>query len=73
MNDWFRQEQGFESVKSGLASRGPVPRQVLLGEVNERLGDIGVIGDKMSVEVGKAKERSDVFDFLRGRPAGNTI
>ena len=56
-----------------MASRGPVPRQVLLGEVNEGLGNIGVVGDKMSVEVGEPEEGLDVLDFLRGRPAGDTI
>ena len=73
MKDWFQQEQGFEGVKSSLASRGPVPGQVLLGEVNEGSGDIRVIRNKMSVEVGKPEEGSDVSDFLRGRPAGDTI
>ena len=71
--DWFGQEQGFEGVKSVLASGGPVPRQVLFGEVNEGLGDIGVIRGKVSVEVGKPEEGSDVFDFLGGRPAGDTV
>ena len=73
MKDGFQQKQGFESVKGGLAGGGPAPRQVFLGEVNEGSGDIGVVGDKTLVEVGEAKERPDVFDFLGGGPAGNTI
>ena len=39
-----------------LACGGPVPGEVLLGEIDERVGDVGVIRDEASVEVGKAKE-----------------
>ena len=73
MKDRLRQEQGFEGVEGGLASGGPAPRQVLLGEINEGSGNIGVVRNKASEEVGEAKERSDIFDFLGGRPAGNTV
>ena len=73
VEDWLRQEQGLEGIEGGLTSGGPVPRQVFLGEVNERSGDIGVVRNKASVEVGEAEERSDVFDFLGGGPACNTI
>ena len=56
-----------------MASGGPVPREVFLGEVNEGLGDVGVVRDKMMVEICEAKEGSNVFDFLGGGPAGNSI
>ena len=56
-----------------LACGGPSPGQVFLGEVNKRVGDIGVIWDETSVEVGKAKERSNVLDFLGGGPASNSV
>ena len=73
MKDWFRQEEGFEGVEGGLAGGRPVPGEVLLGEVNERSGDIGVIRNEMSVEVCEAKEGPDVFDFLGGRPTADPI
>ena len=56
-----------------MTSRGPVPRQVLLGKVDEWSSDVGIVGNKLSVEVGKAKERPNVLDFFRGGPAGDTI
>ena len=46
---------------------------VFLSEVNERSGDVRVVWDKVSVEVGKAEERPDVFCFLGGGPAGDTV
>ena len=56
-----------------MACREPIPREVLLGEVNERLGNIGVVWDEMSVEVCKAEEGPDVFDFLGDWPTGDPI
>ena len=41
--------------------------------MDERAGDVGVIRDETSVEVGKAKERSNILDFLGGGPAGDTV
>ena len=38
VEDWLQQEEGFESVERSLACRGPIPREVFLGEVNKRLG-----------------------------------
>ena len=56
-----------------MAGRGPVPLVIFLGEVKEGVGDSGVVGDELMVEVGKAKERSYVFDFSEGWPSGNTV
>ena len=33
VEDGFGEEKMFERVEGGLASRGPVPREVLFGEV----------------------------------------
>ena len=52
---------------------GPIPREVFLDEVDEGSGDVGVVRDETSVEVGEAEERPNVFDFLRGWPAGDAI
>ena len=50
-----------------------MPRDVLFGEVDQWLGDIGIIGDETSVEIGKSKEGSDVFDFHWRRPFRNAV
>ena len=54
-----------------MARRGPIPGEVLLGEVEEGPGDIGVVGDEPAVEVGKAKERANVFHLSWRRPVGD--
>ena len=51
----------------------PCPGRILLGEVNQWLSDVGIIGDKSLVEVGKAEERLNVFDFCWSRPFCYTI
>ena len=73
MEDRFQQKEGFEVVEQSLACRGPFPREVFLGEVDEGSGNVGVVRDEMTVEVCKAEEGSDVFDFLRSWPAGDPI
>ena len=73
MEDGFGQEWVFQGLKGGLARGGPVPRQVLLGEVNERVGDIGVVRDESTIKVGEAKEGAYIPDFGWDRPAGNAV
>jgi len=73
MENGFRQEKGFKGVKGSLTSGSPVPLKVLFGEVDEGTGDIGVVGDESTVEVGEAKERVYIFDFCGGWPFGNPI
>ena len=73
VKDWFRQEEGFEGIKGSLAGGGPMPGEVFLGEVNERPGDVGVVMDETSVEVGEAEKRSNVLDLLGGWPAGDAV
>jgi len=73
VKNWFGQEEGFQGVEGGLTDGGPVPLEVLLGEVNEGAGDIGVIWDESPVEVGEAKEGAYVFDLNWGWPFGNTV
>ena len=46
---------------------------VFLGEVEEGVSNSGIVWDKATIEVGKAKEGSYIFDFGRGGPAGNSI
>ena len=73
MEDRFGQEEAFQGLEGRLAGGGPVPRQVLLGEVDERAGDVGVVRDKSAIKISKAKEGAYVLDFGRGRPAGNAV
>ena len=61
VKDGFGEEEMFEGIKGGLARRGSVPGEVLLGEVKERASDVGVIGDESPVEIGETKERVNVF------------
>ena len=61
VKDGLGEEETLEGIKGGLARRGPVPGEVLLGEVEERVSDVGVIGDESSVEIGETKERANVF------------
>ena len=56
-----------------MAGRGPVPGEILFGEIEEGASDVGVVGDEAAVEIGEAKERADIFHLGWGRPAGNPI
>ena len=51
----------------------PLSRGVLLDEVNQRLGNVGIIGNELSIEIGKSKERSNVFDFHWSRPFHDAV
>ena len=61
VEDGFGEEETLEGIEGGLARRGPVPGEVLFGEVEERASDVGIVGDESSVEIGKAKERANIF------------
>ena len=69
----FREEEAFEGVKGRLTRRGPVPGEVLLGEVKERAGDVGVVRNETSVEIGKSKERANIFHLGRGGPTCDSV
>ena len=73
VKDWFQQEEGLKGIKRVLTSGGPISREVFLGEVDEGLGDVGVVRDERSLKVGKAKKGCNIFDFFRGWPTGNAI
>ena len=61
VKDRFREEETLEGVEGGLARRGPVPGEVLLGKVKEGAGDVRVVRDEPTVEVGESKERANIF------------
>ena len=71
--DGLGEEKTFEGVKGGLARRGPVPGKVLLGEVEEGAGDVGIVRDESPVEVGETKERANVFHLGWGWPTCDAV
>ena len=71
--DRFCKEETFEGIKGGLAGGGPIPREILLSEIEERASDVGVVRNESSVEVGETKERADVFHLGGGWPTGDSI
>ena len=73
VEDGFREEKSFEGVEGGLAGGRPIPREVLLGEIEEWTSDIGVVRDEVAVEIGEAEERADVFHLGWSRPTCNSI
>ena len=56
MENWFREEKGLKLGKSGIMGHFPKPGDILLSKINKRASNIGIIGNKTAVEVGKAKE-----------------
>ena len=73
VKDGFREEEAFEGVEGGLAGRGPIPREVFLGEVEEGTSDVGVVGNEPTVEVGESKERAHVFHLGWRRPVCDAV
>jgi hypothetical protein len=66
--DWSSGESLLECVEGRLAILGKVPFDVLPSQSHERNCDIRVVMDQSSMEVGKPKERLDVFHFVGYRP-----
>ena len=73
VKDGFRKEEAFEGAEGGLARRGPIPGEVLLGEVEEGAGDVGIVGDESAVEIGEPKERANIFHLSWRRPVCNAV
>ena len=73
VKDGFREEEAFEGIEGGLARRGPVPGEVLLGEVEEGASDVGVVGNEPTVEVGESKEGANVFHLSWHRPVCDAV
>ena len=54
--DWGRGEESSEGIKCVLLKRTPSPGLVFLGEGGKRGDNVGVIGDELLIEIGKAEE-----------------
>ena len=65
---WCMCELFLELVECCAAFAIEVPQGILLCQMSERNGDFGVSIDEPAVEVGKAKEGLNVFDFPRFQP-----
>ena len=61
VKDGFGEEKTLEGIKGGLTGGGPVPGEVLLGEVEDRMGDVRIVGDELSVEIGEATEGANIL------------
>ena len=73
VKDGFGEEKAFEGVEGGLARRGPVLGEVLLGKVEEGTSDVGVVGNESTVEVGEPEERANIFHLGWRRPICNAV
>ena len=73
LEDRLCKEEAFKRVEGRLARGGPIPGEVLLGEVKEGAGDIGVVGNEPSIEVGESKERADIFHLGWGGPTRDSV
>ena len=73
VKDGFREKEVFKGVEGRLTRGGPIPGKVFLGKVEERAGDIGVVRNKVSVEIGESKKRSNIFHLGWGRPTCDSV
>ena len=69
----FSEEEAFQGIKGSLARRGPIPGKVLLGEVEKGAGNVGVVGNEPTVEIGEPKERANVFHLGWCGPACDAV
>ena len=60
-----------KSAKGGFLGGGPEVGSIFLGKVKERTGDIGVGADEAAIEVTKAKEGLEFFEFFGLGPVGD--
>ena len=73
VKDGFGEEEAFEGVERRLTGGGPVPREVLFSEVEERASNVGIVRDESSIEVGETKERANVFHLSWCRPIRDAV
>ena len=56
-----------------MTRRRPIPGEVLLGEVKERAGDVGVVRNEASVEIGETEERANIFHLGWSGPICDSV
>ena len=62
--DWSCGESLFKCFKGRMALIGEMPGGTLVGKMHKQDCDFGISINEMMVEVGKAKERLNILDFL---------
>ena len=73
VKDGFGEEEVFEGVKGGLAGRGPVPGEIFLGKVEVGAGNVGVVGNESTVEIGEPEEGANILHLGWRRPICNAV
>src|SRR3979490_3172672 len=68
MQNGCRRDSSFEEIERLLTVFGPCPRGTFMCQPSERNGDVRVIENKTTIEVGEAEKRLDVFDLPRFGP-----
>ena len=71
--DWSRSESLLQEVESGAAIIGEFPRSVFAGKLRERNDNVGVVMDKVTVEVCESEEGLNVLNFPWFQPIGNGL
>ena len=69
----LQEEEAFKEVEGGLARGRPVPRKAFLGKINEGMGNVGVVRNKVLIEIGEDKEGANVLYLGWSRPACNSV
>ena len=62
------QEALFQLLEGCFAAITPLKLGVFLGQIDERSGEVGIMGDEVAVEVTYAEEGSDVLNLHGGWP-----
>ena len=73
MEDGLREEEAFKGVEGRLTRGQPVPGEVFLGKINEGMGNVGVVRNKVLIEIGEDKEGANVLYLGWSRPACNSV
>jgi len=58
--DWFPTHEGFEHFEHFELWFAPMPHYTFLCQIQEWMGNLGVIGDEVAVVASEAQERADV-------------
>ena len=73
VNNGLSQETILQFVEGILTRIAPDPRGILLGEIEKGAGDVRIVPNEFSIEVGKSEERMDIFDLSWHGPIYNPI
>jgi len=63
----------LKGAECGVSLGIPVPRYVFAGEASKRYNNVRIVGNEMSIEVGKAKEGLNLLEVLWSWPLENSV